>query len=49
LFGRDAALQDLGVTLSIKFSLDDDEGLHAMREPLGLCLIRREHLADEAI
>jgi hypothetical protein len=47
LFGRDAALQDLGLTLLVKFSLDDDEGLSAACEPSSLRLIHREHLTDE--
>jgi hypothetical protein len=49
LFGRDATLQDLGVTLLVKLSLEDNEGLSMVREPLGLRLIRQEHLTDEAI
>jgi hypothetical protein len=49
LFSRDAALQDLGVTLLVKFSLDDDEGLCMVHDPLGLRLIHRELLIDEAI
>jgi hypothetical protein len=49
LLGRDAALQDLGVTLFVKFSLNDGEGLSAARELSSLRLIHREHLTDVAI
>jgi hypothetical protein len=49
LFDRDAALQDLGVTLIVKLSLDGEEGLSMAREPSSFRLIRWEHLTDEAI
>jgi hypothetical protein len=49
LLDGDAALQDLGVTLLVEFSLNDDKGLSAMRKPLGLCLVYWEQLADEVI
>jgi hypothetical protein len=49
LLSGDAMLQDLGMTLSIEFSLNDDEGLSAPREPLSLHLIGCEHLTDEVI
>jgi hypothetical protein len=39
LLGRDAALQDLGVTLFVKFSLNDGEGLSAACELSSLHLI----------
>jgi hypothetical protein len=39
LFGRDAALQELGVTLFVEFSLNDGEGLSMVGEPSDLCLV----------
>jgi hypothetical protein len=42
-------LEDLGVTLLIEFSLDDDKGLILAHKPSGLYPIHREHLADDVI
>jgi hypothetical protein len=39
LFGRDAVLQELGVTLFVEFSLNDDEGLSMAGEPSDLYLV----------
>ena len=33
----------------VELPFDDDEGLGATREPLGLRLVGREHLMEEAI
>jgi hypothetical protein len=49
LFDGDTTLQDLGVTLLVEFSLNDDKGLSVACKPSGLCLIRRDHHMDEAI
>ena len=49
LLGGDVALQDSGAAVLVELSFDDDEGLGAMREPLGLRLVGREHLVEEAI
>jgi hypothetical protein len=49
LLDGDAMLEDLGVTLLIEFSLDDDKGLSLARKPLGLYPVHREHLADDVI
>jgi hypothetical protein len=49
LLDGDAALQDLGVTLLVEFSLNDDKGLSMAHKPSGLHFICPEDLTNEAI
>ena len=49
LFNGDAALQDPGVASLVEFTVYKDKGLGAMREPLSLCFIRRQHLTKEVV
>jgi hypothetical protein len=49
LFDQDTMLQDLGGTLFVELSLNDDEGLCAACEPSGLRLVNQEHLVEEVV
>ena len=43
----DATLEDSGVAAFVELPFDDDEGPSATHDPSGLCLIGREHLAEQ--